>query len=111
MSGFIFYDDGPRAREEGRGISWEKLMRANANEAWAGHFYNLTVLSFISANEPHMHRKMQAEKEIGICRRKLAWWERHPNFEPRAARALAKRKYGITDPNEAVPEIPRRRAA
>lgn len=53
----------------------------NAVSGYLRHYDNLLTLEFIAQKSRDAREKIQVNKEVEICRRKLAWWERHPNFE------------------------------
>lgn len=56
------------------------LDRINAVKMYLKHYYNLMYLSFIAEKSDSFSERVQANNEIAICRRKLAYWERHKNY-------------------------------
>lgn len=56
------------------------VWKMNGSEAYLRHFDNFLFLDFLAKNGSRAERA-DAEKEILICKRKLAFWERHPNFD------------------------------
>lgn len=56
------------------------VWRMNGSEAYLRHFDNFLFLDFIAKNGTRAERA-QVEKEIIICKRKLSFWEKHPNFD------------------------------
>lgn len=52
---------------------------ANPNIIIRNHIKNWFYLKFIYMNGSTLE-KLQAEKEILICERKIKFWERHPEF-------------------------------
>ena len=56
------------------------FYKLNAVSGYLKHFDNLLFLTFMS-NHGTTAEKMQAQKELIICERKLAWWEKHPNYD------------------------------
>lgn len=57
------------------------IWRMNGSQAYLRHFDNFLFLDFIAKNGTREER-VSAEKEILICKKKLSFWERHPNFDP-----------------------------
>lgn len=76
----IFYDDN--ARSEGPPPN---LSRMNATKIWLSHFSNSLILTAIQQKPKDFLEKHQATKELGICQRKMAFWERHPKFQQQTA--------------------------
>lgn len=70
-----FYADNPQPL--GHAIN---VWRMNANKAYLRHYDNLLALHFF-ADKGNFAERQQAEKEMVICKRKLTFWERHPNFD------------------------------
>lgn len=52
-----------------------------ATEIALRHFDNLLFLIRITQEPKSFVEKMQAEKEITICERKIEHWKRHVNFD------------------------------
>ncbi len=61
--------------------------------AWRTHLENRAFLEFMAKGGTFQERQ-QAVKELAICARKLAFWERHPEFDKTAA-AQAQREVGV----------------
>ena len=51
---------------------------------WGTHIENHAFLKFMYAKGT-MAEKQQASKELVICERKIAFWEKHPAFDKRLA--------------------------
>lgn len=76
---FYVYSDN---REVGNAIPLSVLMKIDANKKYAEHYYNHCYLQFILKHEASTFiEKAQANKEIGICDRKLNYWKRHQNWD------------------------------
>lgn len=63
-----------------------RIDQMDGTKAFLRHFENKLYLNFIATSGTQMER-WQAEKELKVCERKLAFWEKHPNFEKAAAQA------------------------
>lgn len=61
------------------------LSELNKNVMYKKHLENLIFLEFISKNTKDFREKHQAEQEIPIARRKMAFWARFPDFDQRQA--------------------------
>lgn len=58
------------------------LSKLSPNICYLNHFKNLMYLEFISAHsESTILEKLQAEKEIAICQRKLEFWKHRNGFD------------------------------
>lgn len=62
------------------------LSRLNKNAQWRKHLDNLMFLEFVSKNTKDFREKMQAEKEIPIARRKMAFWAKFHDFDDEQAK-------------------------
>lgn len=62
------------------GVSLSKL---NKNKMYRNHLENLMFLEFVSRNTTDFREKHQAEKEIVIAKRKMAFWSKFPDFDNR----------------------------
>lgn len=71
--------------------------RVNATAGYLTHFGNLCYLEFIAGHsEAKWTERQQAEREITIAKRKMAYHQRHPNFDPQSVEqgiAAIKRKW------------------
>src|SRR5690349_12923760 len=88
----IYYDDDePRTPYTGPPISSMDPVKK-----WSVHFHHLCELSWISQHPDSgpMERR-QANREIEICRRKLAFWERQHGWDAAAAAEEAARARAI----------------
>lgn len=82
----IYGDNNPNTFQSSVPIStWgeEAVMRT-----WKTHRENRAYLFFLYKNGT-MAEKQQAAKELTICDRKLAFWERHPAFNKDLAGVIA----------------------
>jgi hypothetical protein len=59
-------------------------------KTWSTHRENRAYLFFLYKNGT-MSEKQQAAKELEICDRKLAFWERHPAFDKAQAGVIAQK--------------------
>lgn len=82
---FYYSDTAPRGQFQGN------VWNMDANKAYMRHFDNLMYLYFMAKEGTFVERR-QAEKEIGICKRKLEFWERHPKFCGETVRPLKENK-------------------
>jgi hypothetical protein len=87
----IFYDDGNA--KNGKGDF--KYYAFNANGAWIGHQYNRFILNLIAQRSDDRNERCQALKELPIAERKIAYAERHPNFNEDHAKSTLFREYKI----------------
>ena len=71
------------------------VYKMNPNSAWANHYYNRKVLEHIARATKDYAEKHQAEKEIAIADRKMAFWERLPDFAVDNAKSIVKKRYGM----------------
>lgn len=55
---------------------------------WEKHVKNRYELMFYLKNGT-VDEKLQASKELEVCDRKMAFWERHANFDPVEANSIA----------------------
>lgn len=66
--------------------------KCNATKVYMTHYMNALYLKFMLANGDRIERH-QATKELLICDRKLAYWERQSNYdEAEAERLMVKEK-------------------
>ena len=57
----------------------QNMYEGQVMGAWRKHVDNWFMLSFMRT-KGNIGEKFQATKELGICEKKLAFWERHPRF-------------------------------
>lgn len=89
---YILYNPTPERINYNNPINYNNL---NANKRWAEHTYNLIILKHIETTTPDVREKIQATKEILVCKKKISWWERHPKFIEKDALYVRKLGYGI----------------
>lgn len=70
---FVYTDE----KYNGPPISYD---RVNANKGWLRHYENYLYLDFLVKRGNRLE-KFQAQKELAICERKMAWMEKHRNFD------------------------------
>lgn len=70
---FIYASNQPRT--EFKGDIW--AMKANVH--YMTHFNNFLILNAMQKDQKH-NEAAQIEKELTICKRKMAFWGRHPNY-------------------------------
>lgn len=61
--------------------SLRKLRNADPNRLYLHHYKNLLYLDFIHKHTKDEAERSQAAKELVICRRKLAYWQRHKDWD------------------------------
>lgn len=66
-----------------------RLENADATKHWLQHFSNSLILSRIGQVLTDAREKIQASRELQICHRKMAFWERHPRYLPQTAQREA----------------------
>ena len=71
---------------KGMAINLDKI---NPNKPWAKHVENWYYLKFIYTSGT-VTEKIQAQKELIICERKLTFWQRHPTWSKEAAAQTVK---------------------
>jgi len=62
------------------------------------HYENLLFLTRITEEPKSFMERMQAEKELVICQRKIDHWRRHPNFSTKdfsEGCLIKKKQWGI----------------
>ncbi|MFA9261862.1 MAG: hypothetical protein ACEQSB_00685 [Undibacterium sp.] len=69
----FIYDDSVKSQNLGN------LDRMNGTTAYLNHYANQLYLKFIANNGDRLE-KIQAAKELLICERKMAFWQRHPRY-------------------------------
>ena len=63
--------------------------RQNATKHYLTHYRNAKYLMFFAKNEESFTDRAQANKELKIAERKMAYWLKHPNFDVSAASSEA----------------------
>lgn len=66
-----------------------RLENADATRHWLQHFSNSLILSLICQVSTDAREKIQVGREMQICQRKMAFWERHPRYLPQTAQTEA----------------------
>lgn len=79
-----FYSDNPE-----RPNTQIDVWKINGTKAYIRHYNNKLFLLFV-ANSPRssFREKLQAEMELRMCEKKLAFWHRHPNTDHEQLRRL-----------------------
>lgn len=54
--------------------------RVDSTKQCLKHFENSLTLTFISMNTTSVSEKVQVNKELTICERKIKWWMNQSNF-------------------------------
>ena len=71
---YFYSDTAPRGQSD------INVWKMNGSKGYLRHFDNFLILS-VFAKEGTREERAQAEKELLICKKKLSFWERHPNFD------------------------------
>jgi hypothetical protein len=72
--------------ESGKGdFASVRIDQMDGTKNFLKHYGNKLYLSFLAKNGTQQER-WQAEKELKIAERKMAFWEKHPRYEPLTAR-------------------------
>lgn len=72
---YFYSDTGPRASSD------INVWKMNGSAHYLKHFSNYLFLNFVSV-KGNREERVSVENEITICLRKLAFWERHPRYDP-----------------------------
>jgi len=83
----IVYDDhepgsGFRRKSTSFGLYSDNV---DPHHHWGTHYGNMMHLSFVHKNSNDPREKIQASKELDTANKKMAFWEKHPNFDKRTA--------------------------
>ncbi len=76
-----FYSDTSVREHSGPIDVW----RMNGTKQFLKHYENFLTLSFMAKETPDRLERHSLEKELEICRRKLSFWSKHPNYSVEAA--------------------------
>ena len=71
--GIIYEDKVPGKFEE-------SMKFLNPNKMWLKHFANSIILTKIQQNPKDLSERFQATKELGICEKKMKYWENRSGF-------------------------------
>lgn len=96
----ILYPDTPK-----KGVGYTDYHDQDANAHWNKHYGNLLHFSRVHARASSFTQRLQAEKEIGTARQKLAHWQKHPNFNVHLAAkhaAIMKRESQAATPTSST---------
>jgi hypothetical protein len=78
MATYIIYQDNEVRNQNYKAIPYH-LQKAN--DHWLKHYANSKYLTFFAKNEPLIFDRLRAQHELTICARKMAYWQRHPNWD------------------------------
>lgn len=76
---FICYDDNVQRRKSS--YSAVAYCDLDATKYYCDHLSNLFYLEFFAKNEIDFTTKQRCEHEIGIAKKKMSHWKRHPNYD------------------------------
>ncbi|QWY83090.1 hypothetical protein [Rhizobium phage RHph_X66] len=71
---YFYSDTAPKGRSD------INVWKMNGSKSYLTHFSNYLFLMFVSKRGTRAERA-SVEKEILICQKKLAFWERHPRYD------------------------------
>lgn len=77
----IFYSD---TQPGGARMDPSKIWELDGTKHYLGHYDNYMILDAMSKSPASVIESKQVEKEMAICRKKLAWWSRHPKTDSKA---------------------------
>jgi len=77
---FFYSDTGPRGP-----VNLNIIARLDPTKQYCKHLDNWFFLKFLLMNSKDFAEQTQANKELSICERKLAYWKRNPKFDSIAA--------------------------
>ena len=80
----IVYDDSTSYGKPFNFSDIQNMYEGQVMGAWRKHVDNWFMLSFMRM-KGNFTEKFQATKELGMCDKKLAFWERHPRFNKEKA--------------------------
>ena len=80
-----YQENVPRKDNQGRPIFRGRSVpydEQDATAAWAEHYHWQIVLTrIVSDRSRPTDERRSAEGELRVCERKLAWWQRHRNWD------------------------------
>lgn len=76
--------------DDGRRGAPINVHAMNPHKPYGTHLKNWFYLQFVLQKSEDWQEKRQAQRELGIAERKLAFWYRHPRFDPETAGTLTK---------------------
>lgn len=77
----FFYSDAG----SGGNFDISRLMRMDPTKQYCKHLDNWFFLKFVLMNSKDFAEQAQANKELAICERKMAYWKRNARFDSDAA--------------------------
>ena len=83
------YELSPSGRGSFSGVPISEWSTEQVMGAWAKHARNRYELMFYLKNGT-VEEKTQASHELELCDRKLAFWEKHSEFDPKLAGEISK---------------------
>lgn len=72
----FFYNDSSSGP-----FNYARMKCINPTNAWKNHLGNYFYLRFILDKSDNRVEKWQANKEMQIAERKMAFWEKNPDFD------------------------------
>lgn len=87
MAKTYFYPEN----EPRRGGGVTRYHDLKATEIWLNHYSNQLYLEFFLAAEMDFGQKRETARELQVCRQKLEYWKKHPNWDMAQATAGADR--------------------
>lgn len=83
----FFYPENEPRRFSGKG-GYKELRATNI---WLRHYENQLFLEFFLEHETDFVQKRETARELQVCRKKLEYWKKHPNWDMAQATAGATR--------------------
>lgn len=71
---YFYSDTGPRGQSD------LNVWKMDGSKGYLRHFDNFLIL-ILFAKEGSREERAQAERELLICKRKMGFWEKHPNYD------------------------------
>mgnify|MGYP006271413301 CR=1 FL=1 len=81
----LIYDENPVGQKFRSLVPYHEQ---NAMNPWRRHYSNSLMLKFFLMNGS-TREKIQAQKELTICERKMKHWESHVNFDKKKSVEIA----------------------
>ena len=90
--GFFIYNETPYT---GSPINVFAFKSETVARKYMEHYDNYMILCAMSKSPKSFDERAQVEKELKICRRKLAFWKKHPNYDDAIVKPQVERLNGL----------------
>jgi hypothetical protein len=86
--GLVYGNDDLMGSKRGP-YSGPRVQDLNPHPIWERHYGNALHLQFILKNSKDMKERHQANKELEFATKKMAFWQKHPDFDAKKAADIA----------------------